>query len=88
MLGAIIFFGRGFPNFPKVGDDKTATPLFRQQKIMTPITGTPYSLKLAKIVLKSVFLNKINTQSVVICDSLHFGYQKFYDPPIFLSKNL
>ena len=45
-------------------------------------------LKEAKVVLKAVFLNKINTISLSSCDSLHFGHQKFYDPAIFLSKNV
>ena len=34
--GAGIFFGRGVPNLQKVGVDKTATPLFRQQKFYEP----------------------------------------------------
>ena len=40
----------------------------------------------AKTVLKSVFLNKINTLSVVILDILHSGHQKFYDPLFFFPK--
>ena len=41
--------------------------------------------KQAKIVLKSVFLNKINTLHFLwsSCDSPHFGHQNFYDPPYF-----
>ena len=36
--GAIIFLGRGWvPKFQKVGVDKTATPLFRQQKCYDPL---------------------------------------------------
>ena len=47
---------------------KLQPPLFRQQKLYDPppITDTPYPPKQAKIVLKSVFLNKIKTLSVVI----------------------
>ena len=67
--GAIIFFGRGWvPNLQKVGINKI--------KLQPPISATkmppprPSAIHLvtkqAKIVLKSVFLNKINTLSVVI----------------------
>ena len=63
-LGAGIFFGRGVPNLQKVGVNKTATPLFRQQKFykLRP-SPSPMHLppKQVKIVLKSVFLNKTNT---------------------------
>ena len=49
--GAGIFFGRGLPNLQKVGVDKTATPLFRQQKIYDPITDTPFPLNRLKLYL-------------------------------------
>ena len=44
--GATIFFGReGGPKFTKkVGVNKIATPLFRQQNFMTPDHDTPYPL--------------------------------------------
>ena len=87
--GTGIFFGRGIPNLQKkIGFDKTATPpisttnIFRQQT-----HNTPYPLKQAKIVLKSVFLNKIKTHILwSSCDSPHFGHQKFYNPHIFFPK--
>ena len=88
--GAIIFFGRGWvPNLQKVSLSKIATPLFRQQKFYDPPSPIHLTPKQAKIVLKSIFLNKINTLYLwSSCDSLHFGHQNFYDPPIFLYKNL
>ena len=80
-----IFFRRGVPNLQNGGVDKTATTPISATKILwTPITDRPTPKlppKQAKIVLISVFLNKINTFSVVISGSS-------YDPPIFLSKNL
>ena len=79
--GAIIFFGREVPNFPKVGINKTVTPLFPSR----------YTLprKQAKIVLKSIFLNKINTLSVVILWRPTFWLSKILWPPLFfLSKKL
>ena len=85
--GAIIFFRRGVLNLPKVGIDKTVTPLLQQHKFYDPPSWYTLPPKQAKIELKSVFLNKINTLWSS-CDSLHFGHQIFYDPPIFLSKNL
>ena len=60
-LGGWHFFGRGVPNLQKVGVDKTATSLFRQQKhFMTSHHRYTFPPKKAKIVSKSVFLNKIN----------------------------
>ena len=78
-----IFFGRGVPNLQKVGDDKTATPLFRQQKFYDPLIATPYPLKQGKIALKSVILNKINTLSVAIMwswfyiDNYYFEWHQY-----------
>ena len=65
--GGYHFLQKGVPNLQKVGVNKLATPLFRQQIIYEP-PHQRYTLppKQAKIVLKSVFLNKINTLSVVI----------------------
>ena len=52
-----------------------------------PITDTPYPLNRLKLYRnQSFWTNKHYLWSS--CDSLHFGHQKFYDPPIFLSKNL
>ena len=45
---------------------KLRPPLFRQQQFYDPHHRYTLPLKQAKIVLKSVFLNKINTLSVVI----------------------
>ena len=53
---------------------------------MTPHYRYTLPPKQAKIVLKSVFLNKINTLSVVILWLLHFGHQKFYDPLFFFPR--
>ena len=84
-MGAIIFFGRGWvPNLQKVSINKIATHLpFRQQKFYDS-SHHRYTLpsKQATIVLKSVFLNKINTLRSS-CDPLHLGHQKFYDTPYF-----
>ena len=62
------FLWTGVPNFPEVGIDKTATPVFRQQTFYDPPPHHRYTLppKQAKILLKSVLMNKINTLSVVI----------------------
>ena len=88
--GAIISFGRG-PKFTKTSVSiKLRPPYFGNKNLMTP-PHHRYTLrpKQAKIVLKSVFSNKINTLSVVILWlPIHFDHQKFYDPPIFLSKLL
>ena len=81
-----IFFKREVPNLQKVGIDETATPLFWQQKFYDP-PHHRYTLppKQAKIVLKSVFLSKINTLWS-FCDSLHFmtplffSFKKFMNP--------
>ena len=63
--GAIIFFGR-VPNFPKVSVNKTAILYFGNKNFMTPHHRYTLPPKQAKIVLKSVSLNKINILSVVI----------------------
>ena len=81
--GAVIFFGRGVPNLQKVGINKTATPLFRQQKFYDPPYHR-YTLppKQAKIVLKSVFL--INTLSVVILWLPTLWSSTILWPPVYL----
>ena len=89
------FLRKGSPKFPKsFGINKIVTPLFCNKYFMTPITDTPYPLKQAKIVLKSVFLNKINRLSVVILWLPTFwsseilwppysSLQKFMTPPVY-----
>ena len=88
--GAGIFFGRGVPNLQEVGVDKTATPLLCQQKFYDPPSSIHLTPKQAKLiqVLKSVFLNKINTLSEVILWLPTFWSSKILWLPIFLSKNL
>ena len=84
--GAIIFFGRGFQIFQKSASIKLRPPLFRQQKFYdTPPPRHQYTLPLkqAKIVLKSVFLNKINTLSVGILRLPTFWLSKILWPPYF-----
>ena len=83
--GIFIFFGWvGVPNLQKVSVNKIATPYFGNNNFMTPHHRYTLHSKQAKIVLKSVFLNKMITLSGS-CDSLHFGHQK-WPPPIFLQK--
>ena len=91
-LGGYHFLRKGVPNLPKVGVHKTVTPYFCNKNVMTLHHRYTLSHKQAKIVLKSVFSNKINTLSVVILwlptfwlskilwPSLFF-FQKNYDPP-------
>ena len=89
------FLRKGVPNLQKVGVDKTAIPPILATKILW-LPHHRYTLppKQAKIVLKSVFLNKINTLSVVILwlptfwssNILwppYFSFQKFMTPGIF-----
>ena len=61
------------------------TPLFRQQKFYDPPSHHQYTLlpKQTKIVLKSVFLNKINTLFVVILWFPTFWSSKMLWPPYF-----
>ena len=55
------------PKFTKSRESiKLRPPDYGNKIFMAPITVTPYHLNMLKIVLKSVFLNKINTVSVVI----------------------
>ena len=50
LLGGWHFLRKGVPNLQKVGVDKTATPLFWQQKFYDPpITDTPYPLNRLKL---------------------------------------
>ena len=91
ILGNIIFFGRGSQIYKESASIKLRPTYFSNNNFRPP-PPRQYTLphKQAKTVLESVFLNKINTLSVVILWFLHFGHQKFHDPPppIFLSKNL
>ena len=64
--GSIIFFGRGVPNLQKVSINKIVTPILGIKILWPPHHRYTLPPKQAKIVLKSVFLNKINTLSVVI----------------------
>ena len=70
--GAGIFFGRGWvPNLQKVGI----------KKIVTPPPWYTLPPKQGKFVSKSVFLNKINTLSMVILWlTPYFSFQKFMTP--------
>ena len=83
LLGGWHFLTKGVPNLQKAGIDKTATPLFRQQKFYDPHHRYTLPPKQAKIVLKSVFLNKINTLSVVILWLPTFWSSKSLWPPYF-----
>ena len=93
-LGGSHFLWKGVPNLQKVGINKISNPpLFQQKKKKNYDPHHWYTLlpKQAKIVLKSVFLNKINT----ICGHLVtpnilviknfitplFFFPKIYDPP-------
>ena len=63
---ASIFFGRGSQIYKKLALIKLQPPHFSNKNFMTPHHRYTLPPKQAKIVLKSVFLNKINTLSVVI----------------------
>ena len=76
------FLRKGVQNLQKVTVDKTVTPLFWHQKFYDPHLRYTLPLKQAKIVLKSVFLNKINTLSV----TPYILVIKNFDPPIFFPK--
>ena len=76
-----------------------ATPYFGNKNFMTPHHRYTLPPKQAKIVLKSVFLNKINTLSVVILWLTTFWsskmlwpplffFPKIYDPPVYLGPPL
>ena len=67
-LRGYYFLWKGVPNLQNVGINKIVTPLFRQEQFYDPTIYHRYTLppKQAKIVLNSVFLNKINTLFVVI----------------------
>ena len=84
--GAIIFFGRGSQIYKKSASIKLWPPYFSNKNFTTPHHRYTLPPKQAKIVLKSVFLNKVNTLSVVILWLLHFGHQKLYDPLVFFPK--
>ena len=80
------FLRKGVPNLQKVGVNKIATPYFGNKKLMPPHHRYYLPPKQAKIVLKSVFLNKINKLSVVILWLPTFWLSQTLWPPIFLSK--
>ena len=84
--GAGIFFQRGSQIYKKAASIKLRPPPppFWQHQFYDPhITDTPYPLNRLKIVLKSVFLNKINTTHVSV---VILWLPTFYDPPIFFPK--
>ena len=71
LLGAGIFFGRGVPNLQKVGVNKTATPLFRQQNFYDPHCRYTLPPKQAKIVL---FISLFEQNKHTICGHLVTPY--------------
>ena len=86
------FLPEGVPN---LGLQKSASiklrqppPPFWQPKFYDPPPHHQYTLppKQAKIVLKTVFLNKTLKWGHLVI--LYTFWSKFYDPPIFLSKYL
>ena len=85
--GTIIFFRWGSQIYKKSASIKLGPPYFGNKNFITlpsPIHLTP---KQAKIVLKSIiFLNKINTLSVVILWCPTYWSSKILWPLIFLSK--
>ena len=85
-LGAIIFFGRGSQIYKKSVSIITATPPIWATKILWPPNlQNTLPPKQAKIVLKSVFLKKINT----ICGHLVIPYIlviKHFIPLFFFPK--
>ena len=88
--GAVIFFGGGSQIYKKSPSIKLRPPLFLQQNFYGPPTNTPPPNQ-AKIVLKSIFLNKINTLSVVILWLPTFWSSKILwppPPPVYLGPTL
>ena len=86
------FSSEGGSQIYQVIVNKTATPLFRQQKFWPPIINTPYPLNRLKLYWKQSFWT--NTLSVVIlwlpafCSSKilwppYFSFQKLW-PPVYL----
>ena len=73
--------GGGVPKLQNVGIVKLRLPLFRQQQFYDPHHRYTLPPKPAKIVMESVFLNKINTPSVVI-----LWFPTFWSSKIFLTK--
>ena len=90
--GAGIFFGKGGPKFTKklalIKLQPPPPPILATKILWTPHHRYTLPSKQVKIVLKSVFLNKINTLPVVILWLPTFWSSKILWPPIFLSKNL
>ena len=87
LWGDLIFFGRGSQTYKKSASIKLWPLYFGNKNFITP--HHQYTLPpQVEIILKSVFLNKINTLSVLwsSCDSLHFGHQKFMTPLFFFPK--
>ena len=83
-LGSYHFLRKAVPNLLKVSINKILTPPILAKKILWPPTiDTPYPQTQAKLVLNSVFLNKINTLSVVIFWLPTFWSSKMLWPPYF-----
>ena len=87
-LGSWHFLRKGAPNYKKSASIKLRPPILATKNYDPPPPHHRYTLtpKQAKIVLKSVFLNKIDTLTVVILWLPTFGSSKTYDPPIFFPK--
>ena len=79
------FSSEGVPNLQKVDINKIATPYFDNKIFMTPHHQYTVPPKQAKVVLKSVFLNKIH-YLWSSSDSLHFGHLKFMISLFFFPK--
>ena len=86
-LKELSFSLKGVPNLQKVGVNKIAIPHFGNKNFMTLHHRYTLPPKKAKIVLKSIFLNKISTLSVVTLWLPTFWSSKILWSPYF-SKNL
>ena len=90
LKGAIIFSKGGWSQFTKSRHQWNCDLLFRQQKILwSPPYRNTLPPKQAKSVLKSVFLNKINTLGLFCGHAVtlwppHFSFQKFKTPQVYL----
>ena len=87
-LDHILWFDFEKEVFSKFGSFKCKSWPISAKKFYDPNHRNTLSPKQAKIVLKSVFLNKINTLSVVILWLHTFWSSKLLWPFIFLSKIL
>ena len=84
-----IFLGGEFKIYKKSVSIKLWPPISATNILWPPpITDTHYPLNRLKLYWNQYFWTKQTHCMWSSCDSLHYGHQKFYDPPIFLSKNL